>query len=173
MAGQLKDVVLHEVGHWLSWKLQGGVVGPIEIINYSLSGPKGSTTIIHDWKIHDVNDVITFTKSRIITLWSGVYAQAFDGIAYNVATVRREFNAGGGGRLDWLKAHEYLLLLKNLYGNSISFESLHHQVDQETATLIADNYSVVRKLSDALCLSVEEEDKKYTFQENELLSFIK
>lgn len=167
----VNNVIRHEVGHWLSWRLQGGIVGDIEVINYSSADPKGSATIIFDREFCHISDVIKFTRSRIITLWSGVYAQAFDGHEYNASIIKSEFGVGGG-RLDWLKAHEYLLLLKSLLGNKYSLECLHSEVDHETAVLIADNFDKIVKISSSISNLVNEKDKRYIFKENEILSLM-
>lgn len=165
------DIVKHEVGHWLAWKLLGGKVGSIEITDNAYLGPKGAANIFLDWDIKNLDDAIVFTESRIITLWCGIYAQAFDGEKYDADLIKNEFNHGGGARLDWVKASEYILFLKNILTWQTQ-EEMHYRLDQKAANLVADNFQVISDIATKLSALVVEKNKLYIFNEKQIVGML-
>ncbi|EHB5944610.1 hypothetical protein JT603_003881 [Escherichia coli] len=164
---RLIDIAKHEFGHWLSWKRFGGEVGSIELADYSDLGVKGAATIILDWETKSLSDVIAFTEARIITLLCGVYAQAYDGLSFNTDIVRHEFGPAGGGRLDWIKANEYMCVLKNM-SQDATLENAHHRLDQMAANFTADNFSVIANAAVELSKKVQDKDKLYVFERKQI-----
>ncbi|HFK1178386.1 TPA: hypothetical protein ACG041_003645 [Escherichia coli] len=166
------DIAKHEAGHWISWKIQGGKVGCIEIIKPLGADPKGAATIELDWNITGLDDVISFTRARIITLWAGVYAQTFNGKNFDEEVMEKEFKPGGGGRLDCLKAQEYTLMLHNLIGRKRTLDDVHNEMDQATANIVAENYHLIMKLAMQISMTVVQEGRLYSFDESDVLSIL-
>lgn len=164
----ITSVARHEAGHWLAWRLQGGDVEGIEFSVSQSGQPKGAAILRLERHIDDTAGTISFIKSRIITLWAGVYAQSFDGSDYN-PDVMGELFLRNGGRIDHIKAHEYLLLLKNLLHNE-SLENIHYELDQTTAALVAENFDEIIKIGNYIASVVKEIDRVYTFNTEILLS---
>jgi len=162
----INSVARHEAGHWLTWRAQGGVVEGIEICQPHFADPRGAAVLILDRTITDLDGVIAFTKARIITLWAGVYAQSFNGVDYDHQAIRYHFFKGGG-RSDYVKAHEYLLFLKNCI-NGITLEGLHRELDQSAAKMVADNFGDILKIANFITDNVTETGKEYVFSSETL-----
>lgn len=164
----INSVARHEAAHWLTWKLHGGEVEGIEFTRVSSRELKGAAVIRLERKINSTEEMRSFIRARIITLWSGVYAQSFDGSDYNPELMHRLF-LEGGGRSDHSKAHEYLHLLRNITNDS-SLEELHHELDQSTANLVADNFTSIVKIANHISDSVSEFGRLYMFDNKTITS---
>ncbi|WP_447877514.1 hypothetical protein [Serratia fonticola] len=162
------EVAKHEAGHWLVWRLLRGKSGDIDLISPSNADPKGSSQIPFECQMSSLIDAQLFVRARIITLWAGVYAQTFDGENFDNEKLMYEFNSGGG-RLDWLKADEYLFLYANMIGKYGSRNDIHREIDQETAMLVVNNFGKIERIANGITLLVKERDKLYSFSEGDLL----
>ncbi|QXX82967.1 hypothetical protein J6836_00805 [Providencia sp. R33] len=173
----LKEIVyriaMHEAGHWISWRAKGGTSEGIEVQVFSVTGRyTGASMPILKWEIDNLGDVEEYLRARMITLLSGVYAEAFDGDNLKAEVIDKEFSPSGSSWVDYLKVIDELNLYCCIKKSHDLKSKIGAEVEQEAATIIASNYELIKRIAMKFSDMAEFEGQKLFLSEMELVSII-
>ncbi|MBC3250448.1 hypothetical protein H8I91_09255 [Serratia fonticola] len=108
------SVAKHEAGHWLCANSLGWE--PRNIVVTVPSHKKdhyGYALNSYRTELNSLDDVRNYAMGRVKVLYSGVYAQHFDGCEFDHDKISRDLRRGGGANSDALKIDEIYFFYYN------------------------------------------------------------
>lgn len=107
-------IAKHEAGHWLAafklgWNPRGiGLRVPSHAKDHM-----GYSETSHKVDLSSIEDVRDYARGRVKILYSGVYAEHFDGKDFDHESIMRDMKRGGGAYSDFWKAEEIYFFYYN------------------------------------------------------------
>jgi len=138
------SIAKHEAGHWLCANSLGW--SPRDIVvqvpshtkghyGYALSSYRTSLTAIED--------VREYSMGRVKVLYSGAYAENFNGDDFDHEQVMRDLTRGGGANTDFLKAEEIYFFYYNCLPNPRGWEQEFKPIICDVQLLIEMRYHFI------------------------------
>ncbi|WP_395303252.1 hypothetical protein R0L47_05635 [Pectobacterium polonicum] len=104
----------HEAGHWLAAHKLGWDPKEIGIRVPQRSGAHYAYTMSsYRTDLKDMDDVRHYAGGRVKILYSGCYAEHYDGSDFDKTTIMKEMGQGGGAYSDFWKAEEIYFFYYN------------------------------------------------------------
>lgn len=146
---RLAFIVRHEAGHWLAAHVMG--MNPKEIyIKIPINGLAESAyaSTLSATELMDINSVANYLKSRIITLYAGVYAANYNRDGFDNEQVIKDLSSSGGGYTDYLKIEELYRLYKNITGDKQDYGKECHEFICNVGDIVVEGYEFTSSLVD-------------------------
>ena len=178
-----KDVIRHELGHWLAAKKLGFCVGDIGITiheNFSGFGYAGTANILPCHKIDDIEDLKNYLRNRIAILFSGVLSQVMIKDEAEISSRLVEKLLASDGADDNSKIIELTHILRGvLYSDNMSSEMEIQQRSEIMSScweLACSNLEEYKDLIDFLLNEigkcVTQSNKLYKFSRSQIENWI-
>lgn len=104
----------HEAGHWMAAHKLGWNPKEIGIrVPQRLGAHYAYTMSSYRTDLKDMDDVRRYAGGRVKILYSGCYAEHYDGSEFDKATIMKEMGQGGGAYSDFWKAEEIYFFYYN------------------------------------------------------------
>ncbi|MBC3948954.1 hypothetical protein [Pseudomonas folii] len=172
-----REVVEHEVGHWITARHHGIYTDHIEITRDGNSY-YGHCNLFIFPRLREIGDARKLIESRIRTLMAGAAAQLIDRKTAEWSCVMEIFR--GNGANDFDKISEYIYFVSGFDSNTFMdkenaselFDNLFAKYWLETVKIISDNTKTIRALSDHILSKLDDSPVRQKFPTEDLVSHL-
>ncbi|EPA6637428.1 TPA: hypothetical protein ACXIGT_001318 [Serratia marcescens] len=138
------NIAKHEAGHWLCANSLGW--SPRDIVVRVPSHPKGHygyALNAYRTSLAGIEDVREYSMGRVKVLYSGAYAENFNGDDFDHDQVMSDLMRGGGANSDFLKAEEIYFFYYNCLSNPRGWEIEFNPIICDVQLLIDMRYHFI------------------------------
>lgn len=142
------NIAKHEAGHWLAafklgWNPRGiGLRVPSHAKDH-----KGYSETSHRVDLSGIDDVRYYARGRVKILYSGVYAEHFDGKDFDNASIMRDLGRGGGAISDFWKAEEIYFFYYNCLDIKGTWEQEFQPIICDVQLMIEMHYDFITSVA--------------------------
>ncbi|EHK5560656.1 TPA: hypothetical protein HIF23_003842 [Escherichia coli] len=142
------NIAKHEAGHWLAafklgWSPRGiGLRVPSHAKDH-----KGYSETSHRVDLSGIDDVRYYARGRVKILYSGVYAEHFDGKDFDNASIMRDLGRGGGAISDFWKAEEIYFFYYNCLDIKGTWEQEFQPIICDVQLMIEMHYDFITSVA--------------------------
>lgn len=163
--------VRHEAAHWLAAYLYGW--GP-RVIGIGI--PESENThhsyvqVSHSVQMSSIENVIDYTRKRLVILYAGMYAQHFDGCSFDNQAISNCVKPDGGSYSDFWKAEEIYFFYYNCLQNPAGWEVEFRPIVHEVKNLVITNNWFLEKVAREIGRRATHIGQEILVQPEELIS---
>ncbi|HFK8166099.1 TPA: hypothetical protein ACGZ2B_001988 [Citrobacter freundii] len=141
-------IAKHEVGHWLAAFTLGWGPREIEIkVPFHAKGHFGSTSASFKTSLTEIESVRRYARGRVKILYSGAYAEHFDGKEFDTEAILADFAPDGGAYSDYWKAEEIYFFYYNCLENPKGWEAEFSPIISDVQMMIQKHYDFIHKVA--------------------------
>lgn len=138
----------HEAGHWLAAFKLGWKPRNIEIrVPFNEKGHFGSTLTSFKTSLTSIADVRSYALGRVKILYSGAYAEHFDGKEFNSDSILSDFQPGGGAYSDYCKAEEIYFFYHNCLEHSLGWEEEFKPIIYDVQLMVQMHFNFINSVA--------------------------
>lgn len=141
-------IAKHEAGHWLAafklgWNPRGiGLKVPSHAKDHM-----GYSETSHKVDLSSIEDVRIYARGRVKILYSGVYAEHFDGKDFDHESIMRDMGRGGGAFSDFWKAEEIYFFYYNCLEIKSEWEKEFQPIICDVQLMIEMHYDFITSVA--------------------------
>ncbi|HCY3429336.1 TPA: hypothetical protein O1M59_001650 [Klebsiella variicola] len=140
-------IAKHEAGHWLAAYKLGWRPREIEITApESARGHYGYAQTTYGVQLITIDDVRDYARGRVKILYSGAYAENYDGKDFDRKQIQNDMGRGGGAYSDFFKAEEIYFFYYNCLENKKDWEAEFSPIICDVQFMIEMHYAFIDKV---------------------------
>ncbi len=171
---KLVRIAKHEAAHYVAAKKLGFDTGDLSLeLTHFGEGHNGGSEIILSKDLNDINDVISYLRSRIIILYSGVLGESLNQGKVDHKYACKELTIGAVN--DFAKCRELLQLLNNLCNSNLNDQEAQNNLQLindelwNLATELVENENhIIEALGQKVASEIKNFDKKFILKNREI-----